>query len=134
MLDGQPSILISDWSETNEGAGNWPFVVSLSAPSSQVVTVDFTTADGTAVEFQDYEPVSGTLTFQPQQTTAVIPLTTFSDTRKELNETFYIRLSNPQGADLPDPDGTILINDSWLPSETVYATIEGPLTIYCDCG
>ena len=44
------------------------FTVSLSAPSTQPVTVTYATGDGTATQGQDYLATTGTLTFAPGQT------------------------------------------------------------------
>ena len=48
------------------------FPVSLSGPSSQPVTVRFATADGAARAPDDYVATSGTLTFNPGETTKPI--------------------------------------------------------------
>ena len=46
------------------------FTVTLSAASEQTVTVDYLTSNGSAVTPNDYQTVSGTLTFLPGQTTS----------------------------------------------------------------
>ena len=102
-VGGEPVISISG-SEVVEQDGtfspNMEFVVTLSAPSSSTVTVDFTTQDGTGTAGSDFTARSGTLTFVAGQTSAVIVVTVLGDTLLEGNETFAIELSNPQNAAL----------------------------------
>ena len=64
-----PSLSIGDVSqaEGNSGSSSFVFTASLSGPSSQTVTVDWSTADGTAVAPGDYASGSGTLSFSPGQ-------------------------------------------------------------------
>ena len=65
-----PTLSISDVSlaEGNTGVVNAQFDVTLSAASTATVTVNFATADGTAVAGGDYQATSGILTFAPGQT------------------------------------------------------------------
>src|SRR5690606_5516662 len=52
-IDPTPSISVAD-AIASEAAGTLSFTVSLSGPSSQAVSVDFTTADGTALAGLDF--------------------------------------------------------------------------------
>jgi hypothetical protein len=70
---------------------------TLSQPSAQPVTVDYTTADGTAIAPDDYAAESGTLTFKAGKTTASVTLAVTPDTAVEPDETFHVILSNPSG-------------------------------------
>ena len=45
---------------------------TLSGPSSQTVTVDYATSNGTAVAPADYASTSGTLTFDPGVTSRTV--------------------------------------------------------------
>ena len=81
--------------------------VSLSAPSNQVITTDYTTADGTATS-SDYSPIGGTLTFAPGETSKKILLTAKDDLDVESDETFSVLLSNPTG-DATIDDGTAAV-------------------------
>ena len=73
--DDLPTITILNQGiyEGSSGTTAANFSVYLSAASSQAVTVNYATADGTATAGSDYAAVSGTLTFAParQQTISV---------------------------------------------------------------
>jgi hypothetical protein len=89
------------------------FTVRLDAPSATPVTVQFATANGTALDGSDYTAASGTLTFAPGQTTRTILVRTLDDTLSEPAETFTVTLSNPVGATIADAHavGTIADNE-----------------------
>jgi hypothetical protein len=88
------------------------FTVSLSAPASSPVTVDYATASGTATEGSDYLGDTNTLTFLAGTTTQTIDVTIVDDALAEGDETFSVVLSNPGGADLgPNAVGTGTITD-----------------------
>jgi hypothetical protein len=96
-----PSLSINSVSVTegNSGTTNAVFTVTLSAKSTQTITVHYSTADGTAtVADNDYLATSGTLTFMPGQTTATIPVPVVGDRIAESNETFTLTLSEPTNA------------------------------------
>ena len=89
------------------------FEVRLSPAGAQTVTVDYATADDTAVAGADYTSESGTLTFTAGQTMMTIPVPTVDDSEQESEERFTVTLSNPLGAGLNDDtgEGTITDND-----------------------
>jgi hypothetical protein len=95
-----------------EGDGQVVITVLLSAASSQTVTVDYATADGTATANEDYVPISGTLTFAPGETSKTIVITILENTCCEESETFTVDLLNPVGASLGTPStSTVTILD-----------------------
>jgi len=111
-----PSIAINDVTknEGQKGKTSFTFTVTLSAPSTQTVTVNFATADGTAMlSNRDYHSKSGTLTFQPGQTSKTITINVRGDKKAEGDETFFVTLSSAQNALLADGNavGTILNDD-----------------------
>jgi hypothetical protein len=71
--------------------------VMLSRSSPTAVSVDYRTVDGTAEADKDYRSAVGTLTFQPGQTSAEIPIELIEDDEFEPDETFTVQLSNPRG-------------------------------------
>jgi hypothetical protein len=82
------------------------FTVSLSAASTLPVTVNYSTADGTAtVAGNDYVPTSGTLTFAPGGTTQTITVVINSDRKEDADETFFIDLSGAINALLLEDQG-----------------------------
>jgi hypothetical protein len=58
---------------------------------------------GTATAGSEYTPVSGTLVFEPGQTTRMFSVAILNDTVREANETVLLALSNPSGAVLGTP-------------------------------
>jgi hypothetical protein len=101
--------------------GNWvdrygpasleAFTVSLDSASSTPVTVQYTTADGTALAGRDYTAESGTLTFAPGVTSETILVPTLDDGVTSGSRAFTIKLSNPVGATLSRSQGTGMILD-----------------------
>ena len=114
--DAQPSLSIGDAvvGEGNSGSVTAVFTVTLSAPAGTTTTVNYSTADGTAmVADGDYLPTSGTLTFPPGTTTATLGVTVLGDTRVEPTETFFVDLSASGNATIADGrgQGTIVDDD-----------------------
>ena len=117
--ESQPVLTIGDVSigEGDSGIQQFVFTVSLSGASSQPVTVDVATQDGTAtVADNDYQPLAPqTLTFAPGgplQQQVVVQVN--GDVKFEADQTFSVLLSNPTNAAIADGVGlgTILNNDS----------------------
>lgn len=99
--------------EGDTGTVTANFVVSLSAASSQPVSVNYTTANGTAKAPADYTATSGTLTFDPGQTSRTVGVAVIGDTLYELAERFSLKVTGPTGATICDGVGlaTIANND-----------------------
>jgi uncharacterized repeat protein (TIGR01451 family) len=112
----RPDISIADPAAITEGNGGTStlnFTVTLSAPNNtQTVTVDFSTADGAASAGSDYQAASGTVTFNPSETTKTIPITVNGDLLDEPNETFFVNLSNATNGAILDNRGVGTINDN----------------------
>ena len=112
---GPPTISISDASVTGGNAGTRPaaFTITLSAPSTQPVTVRYATSNGTAVASGDYAAKASTLvTFQPGQTSEVVNVQVKGEVVVEPNETFPVTLPTPAGATIADGSGAgTIVND-----------------------
>ncbi|MFN8495672.1 MAG: clostripain-related cysteine peptidase [Caldilineaceae bacterium] len=107
----------------NESGGAATITIILSSASGQVVTVNYATSDGTATAGSDYLATSGTLTFNPGETSKTISVPIIDDIVYELNETVNIGLSSPSNTTLGTPASTTLRidNDDGLPPVSVQA-------------
>ena len=113
--DGLPGLSVADAS-----AGEWPnkrvclvFEVTLDRKVDDVVSVDYATADGTAVAGQDYvRVVSGTLEFRKGQNRKRLCVEVIYDEIDESTEKMTLRLYNPVGAYLSDATATGWINSA----------------------
>ena len=111
--DGAPAINISDvtLAEGNAGTTSFTFDVTLAPASGQTVTVDFTTTGLTATSGIDFQPASGTLTFNPGVTSLPVNVLVNGDVVDEPNETFTVTLANPTNAAIADDTGLGTITD-----------------------
>lgn len=82
----------------NEYETNAIITVIRTNGSTGVVSVDYSTAGGTAMAGQDYIPQSGTLTFAEGETVKTFSIPIIPDTVTEPDEYVILRLSNPRGA------------------------------------
>ncbi len=100
--------------EGNSGTTDAVFTIALTQAQQEVVTVQYSTADGTAtVAGADYVPTSGTVTFAPGETAKTVTVAIVGDTTVEPNETFSVNLSNAIGTAIFKETGigTILNDD-----------------------
>jgi Calx-beta domain len=105
-----------------EGNSVFTFTVSLSSACDEVVTVNYATADGTAVADADYLATSGTLTFMPGETTKSITVYAFGYVDGwpwTFSESFFVNLSEASGnAVIADFQGVgTIVVDSEPPGE-----------------
>jgi hypothetical protein len=109
----EPTVSIEDFVYFNEATA--PdfvyFAVFLSAPATERVRVDYATRNNSARAGADYVAVHGTLFFEPGQEGATIAVRVKQDYVGEGEETFTVRLSNPQGATVASGDGLATITD-----------------------
>jgi hypothetical protein len=119
----QPEIFVRD-AEGSE-PGELVFTVTLSNPPTTLVSVDFTTADGTAtVADGDYTPTSGTVTFQIGQRVQTISVPILSNSpNNESPETITVTLSNPVGGIITDGTATGTITEDAAPGETMISEL-----------
>jgi Ca2+-binding RTX toxin-like protein len=79
---------------------NATYTVSLSNASTQTITVQYATANGTATAGVDYASTTGTLTFNPGDTSKVINIAILNDSINEADKTFSLILTSPSNANL----------------------------------
>jgi hypothetical protein len=121
--DAQPGLAVGDVSvsEGNTGLTDLIFTVTLTNASSQSVSVGYATQDGTAtIAGSDYASASGTLTFDPGQTSKTVTVKVTGDVTFEPDEGFALNLSGATGAAISDAAGLGTIqNDDLQPQISV---------------
>jgi Domain of unknown function (DUF4347)/FG-GAP-like repeat/Calx-beta domain/RTX calcium-binding nonapeptide repeat (4 copies)/FG-GAP repeat len=104
--------------EGNNGTTNAIFTVTLSNPSTQLVTVNYSTSDDSAaIADGDYTNIPATLlSFSPGETSKTITVAVNGDEKVEADETFNLNLSNATNATIVDNKGVAIItNDDVSP-------------------
>ena len=111
---GPATLSVAD-ARAEEGAdATLDFVVTLSRPVDEPVTVDYATVDGTAVAGNDYVAASGTLTFEAGETEKTVSVAVRDGALDEGEETLTLQLSNASGARIEDAEATGIIENTDL--------------------
>ena len=103
--------------EVQEGPGaRLEFRVSLTWIATGRTTVEYRTADGTALAGTDYEARSGELVFEPGDTWKTVAVTVHDDDHDEGEESMTLTLFNPSGAILTRAKATgVIVNADPMP-------------------
>jgi hypothetical protein len=107
----QLQISCASVTEGNSGSVAAQFIVTLSAASTDTITVAYATANGSATADIDYQAASGNLTFDPGQTSKTITVLVNGDRLGEPNETFFVKLSGWTNATVASGQGVGTIVD-----------------------
>jgi Ca2+-binding RTX toxin-like protein len=109
---------------------NASYTATLSQASSQTISVNYATANGTATAASDYTATIGTLTFAPGVTSQDIIIPILNDSLNEAQETFNLTLSSPTNAQLGTAAVTTTITDTLVTAaSTTLATNVENLTL-----
>ncbi len=124
--DEPPGLAIDDVTleEGDQGTTLATFAVTLLRPTGAhrgIISVDFATRDGSATAGSDYIAASGTLSFEPGQELRELTIEVLGDTDVEDDETFFVDLSAPVGAEIVDGQGqaTLVNDDRALPTLSI---------------
>ena len=117
--DDPPTVSVADaqaGEPANSGvAATVDFVVTLSAVSGKVVTVNYATAGGSATGGGvDFDDEAGALVFEPGETSRTVSVRLKNEGRggaAEATETFTLALSSPANATLADAEATGTVLD-----------------------
>jgi hypothetical protein len=108
--------------EGNTGTTLLAFSVNLSKVNFTAVTIDYTTANGTAIAGTDYTAKSGTVTFAPGKRSRAILIPLAGDTTVNGNRTLVVNLTNVTGGPQVTKSqgtGTIVDDDPPTAASTV---------------
>lgn len=89
--------VITEIFEPSQGSVVNYFLLEMATAREEIVSLQYTTRNGTATAGEDYVAVSGTVELQPGETHVVIPVTIYGDTQSEADETFSMVVSDPTG-------------------------------------
>ncbi len=104
--------------ESLTGTALLPFEVEVAPSLTSPVTVNYTTADGTAIAGVDYQAMSGTLTLSPGRVQQTVFVPVFRQFLSEMDKTLSFTISDPSAAiDLVSPTVTGTIH--YLPVTTL---------------
>lgn len=112
----QPVVSLTG-SRTIESFNQTVFAVSLSAPTTRDVTVDYRAFTDSAFEERDFDPEAGSVTIAAGETLTTFTVRARSDNLAEADENFVVELTNAEGAVLAgnapslQANGTILDKD-----------------------
>ncbi|MCP1386573.1 Calx-beta domain-containing protein, partial [Runella salmonicolor] len=107
ILDDDLSFSINDMTvaEGNAGTTNFTFTVTRTGTAT-AETIDFATANNTATTADnDYVLNSGTLNFAVGDNSETITVVINADQKVELNESFFVNLSNASNGSIADAQG-----------------------------
>ena len=115
LAQGTPSLSINDITVPEGDDSNilvqWDFTISLSAPSTQVVSVTVSTQAGSATDNVDFGAGSIVVSIPAGQTSQSVAIAIKGDTAVEGTENFFVNLSNPVNATIADAQGVATIVD-----------------------
>jgi hypothetical protein len=127
-----PTLSVNSVSVAEPISGNTStatFTVSLSAPSTSAVSVDYATVNGTAVAGTDYvsnnSATNGAISFPPGTTTQYVPVTILNNPNFVVGENFSLDLNSPSSnATLQNAQGTgtIVQGAVQLPAVSIQGT------------
>lgn len=113
--DALPTVTINNATVTEGDSGTVTavFTVTLSADSEKIITINYSSSDGTATAGEDYTAVPASiLTFNPGDSLSqTISVTVQGDEDSEANEQFYINLTGSSNATLGNSQGSGTINN-----------------------
>ena len=120
--DAAPSFSIDDvaHNEGNSGPTSYTFTVTKMGTTDLSASIDFATANSAASAGSDYTATSGTLIFAPAENNKTITVLVNGDTTYEINETFFVNLSNAANGAISDGQGLgTITNDDAEPSLSI---------------
>jgi hypothetical protein len=111
--DDEPRVRFSSANYTvNEGSRTATITVQRTGATTPVVSLPYSTSDGTALEGLDYTGTGGVLSFATGQTTQTLTVPILNDILAEGIQTLTLALGSPIGALLGNPNrATLTITD-----------------------
>ena len=111
ITDNDSASVSAEDIEVLESAGTAVFRLQLDRDSTQPVSVQYATVDGTATAPEDYIHTSDTATFDAGTRSVFVEVPVVDDDEEDADETFELLLSAAVGATISDSSATATIRD-----------------------
>jgi len=110
--------------EGDSGTTTFTFTVTLDRTADSAVSVDFSTANGTTGTSAgaDVQAASGTVSFAPGEIQQTIDIEVVGDLTDEVDEQFFVNLTNASGLIIADDQGLGIILDDDDPEAVLAVT------------
>src|SRR5207245_10866077 len=111
--DGAPALNVRDISvqRASSGTTNAVFTITLSLPSTQNVTVQYATVNGTALSGRDYQTRTGTALILAGNTSATVSVPIIGGTNAQPTRFFFLNLTVANNATIARAQGVCTIFD-----------------------
>ncbi|MEM6613376.1 MAG: Calx-beta domain-containing protein, partial [Cyanobacteria bacterium P01_C01_bin.72] len=120
----EPPVATVEEVTVTEASGIARVTISLDTASGEAVSVDYALKDDTAVAGEDYQAASGTIVFNPGETSKTIEIELIDDGIYEADETLLVELDNPNGVILDHDSAAVSItNDDPLPQLAINSVV-----------
>ena len=123
-----PNLAIDNITVAEGNVGTTPLVfhVTLDPVATNTVTVNFATADGSALAGSDYIATNGMLTFLAGESNQTITVSATANTVNEPDKVFFVNLTGAVNATVAPEQGigTIVNDDGPIVVDDQYATLE----------
>lgn len=108
-----PAISINNVTQIRDTnvASTYTFAVSLSQQTTDTVTVQYQTADSSALAGKDYTAASGSLVFLPGNSVQTVKISVTPSDLRSANTIFLVKLSNPANGTLSTTEGDGIIQN-----------------------
>ncbi|OZG73540.1 hypothetical protein BTA51_11075 [Hahella sp. CCB-MM4] len=118
----------------NENSGEAELRVILSGPQHSPLTLDYETLDGSARAGSDFVYKRGSITFEPGTTEKTLRVSIIDDSVNEVDELFYVRISNAENGSIAQSTGTIIIrrgedSNPELQPQSIRFMAQGPVDV-----
>jgi len=99
-------------------------LITLDRESTEEITVELSTEDGTAIDGEDYEALNAeTIVFAPGETSKTVPINIVSDLIWEEDENFIVILDNPQNAEVGEGQATVTVTNDDKPTLSIVSAL-----------
>lgn len=96
----------------DENVGAVTLTIARTQNTSDTLSIEYITVNGSATEGSDYTTTSGTVTFAAGETTRTISVPIINDSLYEPSESFTVTLSNPSNGSITQSVATVNIVDN----------------------